>query len=125
MWAVACLLGYPVTMPEPAAIMVSIASLVPWPGNPRHNDGAPVEAVVDSIRRFGFGAPVLARRETGEIIAGHTRVKAAQAKVEKLGSIVVNEKTKMPVDNPYIAVRDRTARTMMDLKLRTGGLWRA
>ena len=50
---------------------------------------------------------------------------AAQAKVEKLGSIVINEKTKMPVDNPYIAVRDRTARTMMDLKLRTGGLWRA
>lgn len=66
-------------MPEPAAIMVPVASLVPWPGNPRHNDGAPVEAVVDSIRRFGFGAPVLARRETGEIIAGHTRVKAAQA----------------------------------------------
>lgn len=49
---------------------------------------------------------------------------AAQAKVEKLGSIVINEKTKMPVDNPYIAVRDRTARTMMDLKLRTGRLWR-
>lgn len=49
---------------------------------------------------------------------------AAQAKVEKLGSIVINEKTKMPVDNPYIAVRDRTARTMMDLKLRTGNLWR-
>lgn len=49
---------------------------------------------------------------------------AAQGKVEKLGSIVVNEKTKMPVDNPYIAVRDRTARTMMDLKLRTGRLWR-
>lgn len=49
---------------------------------------------------------------------------AAQAKVEKLGSIVINEKTKMPVDNPYIAVRDRTARTMMDLRLRTGNLWR-
>jgi hypothetical protein len=25
---------------------------------------------------------------------------------------------------PYIAVRDRTARTMLDLKLRTGSLWR-
>lgn len=49
---------------------------------------------------------------------------AAQAKVEKLGSIVINEKTKMPVDNPYITVRDRTARTMMDLRLRTGNLWR-
>ena len=65
-------------MTEPAAVMVPIASLAPWPGNPRHNDGAPVEAVVDSIRRFGFGSPILARRETGEIIAGHTRVKAAR-----------------------------------------------
>lgn len=66
-------------MTEPAAVMVPITSLVPWPGNPRRNDGAPVNAVVDSIRRFGFGSPILARRETGEIIAGHTRVKAARA----------------------------------------------
>lgn len=48
---------------------------------------------------------------------------AAQAKIEKLGSIVVNEKTKMPVDNPYIAVRDRTGRTMREMGLRTGDLW--
>lgn len=64
-------------MPDIAAVMVPLAALTPWPDNPRHNDGAPVDAVVDSIRRFGFGAPVLARRENGEIIAGHTRVKAA------------------------------------------------
>lgn len=50
--------------------------------------------------------------------------RTAQEKVEKLGSIVINEKTKMPVDNPYIAVRDRTAKTMLELKLRTGSLWR-
>lgn len=54
---------------------------------------------------------------------------AAQAKVEKLGSIVVNEGekgkgAKAYVDNPYIAVRDRTAKTMLELKLRTGRLWR-
>lgn len=47
----------------------------------------------------------------------------AQAKIEKLGSIVINEKTKMPVDNPYIAVRDRTGRTMREVNIRTDGLW--
>jgi DNA modification methylase len=40
-----------------------------------------VDKVAASILRFGFGAPILARRANGEIIAGHTRWKAA----EKLG----------------------------------------
>lgn len=49
-----------------------------WPANPRKNDGLPVDKVAESIERFGFAAPIVARRETGEIIAGHTRWKAAQ-----------------------------------------------
>lgn len=59
-----------------AAVYVPIANLKPWARNPRKNDHA-VAAVVESIRRFGFGAPLLARKATGEIIAGHTRLKAA------------------------------------------------
>lgn len=59
-----------------AAEYVPVADLRPWVKNPRKNDSA-VKAVADSIRRFGFGAPLLARRENGEIIAGHTRLKAA------------------------------------------------
>lgn len=59
-----------------AAEYVPVADLRPWVKNPRKNDPA-VKAVADSIRRFGFGAPLLARRENGEIIAGHTRLKAA------------------------------------------------
>ncbi len=61
--------------PEVAAVWVPIAELQPWDKNPRKNDGA-VAKVADSIRRFGFGAPILARRN-GEVIAGHTRLKAA------------------------------------------------
>lgn len=61
-----------------AAVFVPIDKLVPWTKNPRKND-ASVKAVADSIKRFGFGAPVLARLATGEIIAGHTRVKAARS----------------------------------------------
>lgn len=59
-----------------AAKWVPVADLVPWPGNPRANDGA-VAAVAQSIERFGWGAVVLARKENREIIAGHTRVRAA------------------------------------------------
>jgi hypothetical protein len=52
-------------------------SLKPWDKNPRKNDDA-VKQVADSIRRFGFSAPIVARKENREIIAGHTRWKAAR-----------------------------------------------
>lgn len=61
-----------------AAEWVSPDDLVPWPGNPRRNDGKPVHAVAASIERFGFGAPIVARKANREIIAGHTRWKAAR-----------------------------------------------
>lgn len=61
-----------------AAEWVDPATLKPWPRNPRKNDGEPVAKVAESIRRFGFAAPIVARQATREIIAGHTRWKAAQ-----------------------------------------------
>lgn len=64
---------------EPAAEWVPITALAPWAKNPRKNDGEPVKAVMKSIKRFGFGSPILARRADGEVIAGHTRLKAAIA----------------------------------------------
>ena len=63
---------------EPAAEWVAIETLAPWARNPRRNDEN-VKRVVESIKRFGFAAPIVARRADGEIIAGHTRLKAAQA----------------------------------------------
>jgi site-specific DNA-methyltransferase (adenine-specific) len=68
----------PAPSPESAAEWVPLSALRPWKDNPRKNDGEPVRKVAASIRRFGFGAPILARRADGEIIAGHTRWKAAQ-----------------------------------------------
>ncbi len=67
----------PTPSPEPAAEWVALDALRPWADNPRKNDDA-IVAVAESIRRFGFGAPILARRANSEIIAGHTRFKAAQ-----------------------------------------------
>jgi ParB-like chromosome segregation protein Spo0J len=46
------------------------------PINPRRNDAA-VPHVAASIRRFGWQQPIVARR-SGEVIAGNTRLKAAQ-----------------------------------------------
>jgi len=62
--------------PKVAAEWVNIDKLTQWDQNPRINDAA-VKDVVKSIKRFGFGSPILARRENGEVIAGHTRLKAA------------------------------------------------
>ncbi|MBK8172756.1 MAG: DNA modification methylase [Sandaracinaceae bacterium] len=45
------------------------------PANPRRNDAA-VPHVVASIKRFGWQQPIVAK-PTGEVIAGHTRLKAA------------------------------------------------
>lgn len=62
----------------PAAEWMSPSKLKPWKDNPRKNDGEPVERVAASIKRFGFGAPIVARKANLEIIAGHTRWKAAK-----------------------------------------------
>jgi len=71
--------GDSVDVPEVAAVWVPLEKLLPWAQNPRKNDKASVKRVADSIQRFGFAAPVVARKADGEIIAGHTRVLAAKA----------------------------------------------
>jgi ParB-like chromosome segregation protein Spo0J len=53
-----------------------IDSIKPYPGNPRQNDEA-VDAVVASLREFGFRQPIVVDPD-GVIIVGHTRFKAAQ-----------------------------------------------
>jgi DNA modification methylase len=55
--------------------MRPIASIRPYENNPRINDAA-VDAVVASIKEFGFRQPIVVD-EQGVIIVGHTRYKAA------------------------------------------------
>lgn len=62
---------------EAAAVWVDIGQLTPWAKNPRKNESA-IPKVVESIKRFGFAAPIIARKN-GEVIAGHTRLLAAEA----------------------------------------------
>ena len=63
---------------ESAAEWILIEELKPWEDNPRRNEAA-VKQVADSIKRFGFGAPLLARAQDRQVIAGHTRLLAAKA----------------------------------------------
>ena len=58
---------------------LQISDLIPYANNPRINDGA-VDAVASSIKEFGFKNPIVID-SCNVIIAGHTRLKAA----EKLG----------------------------------------
>lgn len=58
-------------------IQVDVNSLKPYKNNPRNNDNA-VSAVANSIREFGFKVPIVIDSDH-VIVAGHTRLKAAQA----------------------------------------------
>jgi len=62
---------------EVAAVWVDRSTLTPWKENPRKNQKA-IAKVAASIKRFGFGSPILARTG-GEVIAGHTRLLAAES----------------------------------------------
>ena len=88
---------------EAAAIWLPIADLKPWDKNPRKNTEA-VAKVADSIQRFGFGAPILARQEDKQIIAGHTRWLAAK----KLGlaTVPVRLLDLDPADAQLLALAD-------------------
>ena len=55
---------------------IRLEDLHPYERNPRKNDAA-VEPVAESIRQFGFRVPIIIDRNN-EIIAGHTRLKAAE-----------------------------------------------
>ena len=52
-----------------------VKDLIPYEKNPRRNDMA-VNGVANSIKEFGFRNPIIIKSD-GEIIAGHTRHKAA------------------------------------------------
>ncbi|MEC7552092.1 MAG: DNA methyltransferase, partial [Pseudomonadota bacterium] len=56
------------------------------------------------IKRFGFGAPIIARKEDGEIIAGHTRLEAA--KHLRLKEVPVRYLDLDPVDAHLLALAD-------------------
>src|SRR5574344_571990 len=59
--------------------MIKTVDLKPYPNNPRKNDQS-IDFVANSIKEFGFKVPIVVDKDN-VIVAGHTRLKAA----EKLG----------------------------------------
>lgn len=66
-------------IPDAASVWLPLDALRPWEKNPRKNDGVPVERVAESIRHFGFIAPIVVWTSAGRMVAGHTRLKAMRA----------------------------------------------
>lgn len=68
----------------------------PYANNPRNNDGA-VEYVANSIKEFGFKVPIVIDKD-GEIVAGHTRYKAAKKlKLAEVPCIIADDLTEEQV----------------------------
>lgn len=69
-----------------------LSELKPYKNNPRKNDNA-VNAVAASIKEFGFKVPVVIDKN-GEIVAGHTRFKAAlKLKLDTVPCIIADDLT--------------------------------
>lgn len=69
-----------------------LSELIPYANNPRHNDSA-VDAVAASIKEFGFKVPIIVDKD-GVIVAGHTRLKAAQKLgLERVPCIIADDLT--------------------------------
>src|ERR1035437_10722163 len=62
--------------PELAAFVVPIASLTLHPRNPRRGN---LEAITESLRRFGQLRPVVVQRSSMWLVAGNPLVRAARA----------------------------------------------
>ena len=84
-----------------------IDELKPYANNPRRNETA-VQYVANSIKEFGFKNPIIIDKN-GEIIAGHTRYKAAlQRGMEEVPCIIADDLTKKQI-KAYRLADNKTA----------------
>lgn len=63
-------------MEQVKIIYLKADELIPYINNPRNISDEAVNAVASSIKNFGFKVPIIVDSEN-EIVAGHTRLKAA------------------------------------------------
>lgn len=72
--------------------LIETTRVKPYPNNPRVNDNA-VKGVAESIKQFGFKQPIVVDGEL-VVIAGHTRLKAAQRlKLKEIPCVIATELT--------------------------------
>ena len=92
---------------------VPIGDIRPYEKNPRINDGS-VGAVANSIKAFGFRAPIIVDGD-GIIIAGHTRYKAAKKLgLKRVPVIYARDMTPAQVEAYRIADNSAGSRSTWD-----------
>ena len=75
---------------------IDVQSIKPYKNNPRRNDLA-VKKVAESIRQFGFKVPIVLDKHY-EIVAGHTRLKAAmELGLETVPCIIADDLTESQI----------------------------
>jgi hypothetical protein len=62
----------------PETVTISMDEIVPYPNNPRRITEEAIEAVRQSIEKFGYVQPIALHKETKQIVVGHTRFQALQ-----------------------------------------------
>ena len=97
-------------------LMLPLRDIRPYERNPRLNDDS-VDAVANSIRDFGFRAPIIVDKEH-VIIAGHTRYKAAKKlRLKTVPVIVADDMTPEQVEAYRIADNSAGSASTWDLDL--------
>lgn len=96
---------------DTAAIWENIDKLQKWKDNPRKNKAA-IKHVAESIKRFGFASPIIARADDKMIIAGHTRYEAA--KELGLDKVPVRYLDLDPADSRLLALADNKTAEVAD-----------
>jgi ParB-like chromosome segregation protein Spo0J len=59
-------------------ILADIKTLVPYAKNPKNHDEKDIELIIKSIKRNGWGDPLLVCPETMEVLSGNGRLMAAK-----------------------------------------------
>ena len=62
----------------PEAVTMKLTDIIPYSNNPRRITEEAIEAVKQSIEKFGYVQPIALRKATNEIVVGHTRYQALQ-----------------------------------------------
>lgn len=94
----------------------NINDLIPYINNPRINDNA-INAVASSIKNFGFKVPIIIDVDN-EIVAGHTRLKAAKKlKLDKVPCIVADDLTEAQIKAFRLADNKVAELSTWDLEL--------
>lgn len=92
---------------------MKLADIHPYERNPRRNDES-VEAVANSIKSFGFRAPIIVDADN-VIIAGHTRYKAARKlRLKTVPVIIADDMTPEQVEAYRIADNSAGSRSDWD-----------